>query len=251
MSTLGDLLRERRQEHQWSLEEASKRSRVQKRWLEALEKGDYEQLPADVYTRGFLRSYASLLGLPLDEVMSLYEQERGRPELVSIAPLSTPPRARSCILPGLGFALLVLVILGSVAVWIYFGKINPMTMPPTATAPIPTPTNILPTATPTVQVLLETPTPAPTVTPAETRTYEGLEAVLEFSADCWIRVIADGVETFQGTLRAGSTRTFTAQRELSIRFGNAGGVRVTLNGEDLGVQGESGQVVERTWTVEE
>ena len=81
--------------------------------------------------------------------------------------------------------------------------------------------------------------------------YEGVEALLELSAACWVRVVADGVQIFEGTLASGTTRTFTATLELEIRFGNAGGVRVTLNGEDLGVQGTPGQVLTRVWRAEE
>jgi len=67
-----------------------------------------------------------------------------------------------------------------------------------------------------------------------------------------VRVIADGAEkpAFEGTLKAGRTYTFTANLELRVRLGNAGGVRVILNGQDLGVQGSSGQVVDRVWTKE-
>jgi cytoskeleton protein RodZ len=114
----------------------------------------------------------------------------------------------------------------------------------------PTPTNILPTATPTVRVLLAPPTTTPTALASTPGTYHGLEAVLSLSADCWLRVDADGVRTYEGILRAGATRTFTATQELRIRMGNAGGVRVTLNGRDLGVQGNAGQVLEQVWTAE-
>jgi cytoskeletal protein RodZ len=249
MTTLGELLRERRLEHQWTLEDVAQRTRVRQKWLAALEEGDFGQLPADVHARGFLRAYAELLGLDAEEVFALYEQERGRPDLVSIAPLSRPPRRRSCILPGLGAIVLTFLIIAAVAVVLDRGWLNPATIPPTETPPIPTPTNILPTATPTVRLLLETPTP--TAGPTEVRTYDGLEAVLELTADCWVRVTADGIQIFQGTLRAGTTHTYTAQEELSIRFGNAGGVRVVLNGEDLGIQGAAGQVVTKTWSKEE
>ncbi len=251
MPPLGELLRQRREEFGWTLEEVAQRTRIRRHYLQALEEGKYDHLPADVHVRGFLRTYAALLNLPFEEVRALYEQERGRPTLVSIAPVSPPPRRRSFVLPGLGGAFLFVLLVGSVAIWLHWGFLYPTTIPPTATPRPPTPTSILPTATPTARLLLGTPTPTPGPRPT-VRTYEGVEAVFQVSAPCWVRVIADGAEkpVFEGTLRAGRTYTFTANLELRVRMGNAGGVRVNLNGQDLGVQGASGQVVDRVWKKE-
>ena len=251
MPPLGELLRQRREEFGWTLEEVSQRTRIRRNYLQALEEGRYDLLPADVHIRGFLRTYAALLNLPFEEVRALYEQERGRPTLVSIAPVSPPFRRRSFVLPGLGMVLFFAVIVGAIAIWLNWGFLHPTTVPPTATPRPPTPTSILPTATPTARLLLGTPTPTPGPSPT-VHAYEGLEAVFQVSAPCWVRVIADGAEkpAFEGTLRAGQTYTFTAKLELRVRMGNAGGVRVILNGQDLGVQGASGQVVDRVWKKE-
>lgn len=246
MASLGEILRERRQEKRWTLEEVSQRTRIRREFLEALEEGKYDVLPADVHVRGFLRNYAQVLGLPQDEIFSLYQQERGRPELVSIAPVSRPPRTRSFVLPSLGFALFATLAMLVCAWWVFSNFLYPAAAPPTATYPPPTPTNLLPTSTPTVRLLLHTPTPTATLgltpTPAA-----GVTAVLQISAPCWVRVTADGMQVFEGTLRSGSTHTFSAQTELQVRLGNAGGVRAIVNGQDLGVQGASGQVVTRVW----
>lgn len=246
MSVLGDTLRQRREEHRWSLDDAAQRTRIRREYLEALEEGNYKALPADVQARGFLRNYALALGLPAEELLNLYRREQGDPELVSIAPLMPLPKARSFSLPGLGFFLVALVVMFVMGYLIYYGWVKPPVPPPTATVPPPTPTNILPTATPTVRVL---PAPATvTATPTVTSTvYEGVEAVLQITADCWLRVTADGARIYEGTLRAGVSRTFRADRELIVLMGNAGGVRVTLNGRDLGIQGRPGQVLTQVW----
>ncbi len=247
MPALGDLLRERREEHRWTLEDVAQRTRISESYIKALEEGNYDRLPADVHVRGFLRNYALVLGLSPDEVISLYQRERGgEPSLVSIAPVSEPPRTRSYMLPRLGFALFATIFMAACAYLLYFGWLNPPQSQPTPTLPFPTPTNLLPTTTPTMQLILETPLPG-TTAPSTPVTYEGYEAVLQVSAACWMRVTADGVQVFEGTLSAGTERTFRAANQLSIRMGNAGGVRVILNGEDLGIQGRPGQVLTRTW----
>jgi cytoskeletal protein RodZ len=45
-------------------------------YLEHLENGNYDKLPADVYVRGFLRNYARFLGVDEAALMKLYERER-------------------------------------------------------------------------------------------------------------------------------------------------------------------------------
>ncbi|MGC8872978.1 MAG: helix-turn-helix domain-containing protein [Chloroflexia bacterium] len=244
MAPVGDTLRERREERGLTLDDVSRQTRIRREYLEALESSQYDRLPADVYVRGFLRAYAQLLGLDPTETVRAYEKERGTPELVSIAPVSTPPRVRSCVLPSVGIVLFATLAMLAFAIWAYYGWLHPTTIPPTATPRPPTATPLPPTFTPQATP----PTAGPTATP---RIYRGLEAVFQVSAPCWVRVIADGVQVFQGTLPEGSTRTFTATQELQVRFGNAGGVRVILNGQDLGVQGNPGQVVNRTWRVEQ
>ena len=59
----------------------------------------------------------------------------------------------------------------------------------------------------------------------------------------WMRVWVDG-EPFQDILlNPGESRTLSAQTHFVITFGNAGGVRLTLNGEELPPVGRSGEVV--------
>ncbi len=50
---------------------------VQERYLRWLEEGRFDLLPATVYSRGFLKRYAEHLHLPVDEILALYDHERG------------------------------------------------------------------------------------------------------------------------------------------------------------------------------
>ena len=58
----------------------------------------------------------------------------------------------------------------------------------------------------------------------------------------WIRVIADGKTTFEGTLEEGSKRTWKAQKELTVKAGNAGGVLVSVNQQEAKKMGKPGSV---------
>ena len=59
-----------------SLGEASRQTRIQVKYLEYLEEGSYDKLPADVYVRGFLRSYAEFLGVDDRILVRLYDKEQ-------------------------------------------------------------------------------------------------------------------------------------------------------------------------------
>lgn len=75
--TLGEKLRKLRSEKRIALNEVSRATRIQIAYLEHLENGNFEDLPADVYVKGFLRSYADFLGVNEQILIKLYEKEKG------------------------------------------------------------------------------------------------------------------------------------------------------------------------------
>lgn len=75
--TLGEKLRNLRGERRISLNEVSRHTRIQLKYLEYLEEGNYKKLPADVYVKGFLRGYAEFLGVDENILIRLYEKEKG------------------------------------------------------------------------------------------------------------------------------------------------------------------------------
>lgn len=74
--TLGEKLQKIRTEYHVNLSDVSRQTGIRKEHLEYLERGEYEKLPADVYVRGFLRSYARFLGVDPCALIRLYERER-------------------------------------------------------------------------------------------------------------------------------------------------------------------------------
>ncbi|MFA4817899.1 MAG: RodZ domain-containing protein [Parcubacteria group bacterium] len=75
--TLGEKLGKIRSDRRISLSEASRATKIQVKYLEYLEAGAYEKLPADVYVKGFLRNYSEFLGIDEKILVKLYEKERG------------------------------------------------------------------------------------------------------------------------------------------------------------------------------
>ncbi|MFH1142748.1 MAG: helix-turn-helix domain-containing protein, partial [Candidatus Uhrbacteria bacterium] len=60
-----------------SLDMAAEATRVQRHYLEALEKNDFITLPEAIYTRNFIKTYVSYLGGDVGYFLKCYEQECG------------------------------------------------------------------------------------------------------------------------------------------------------------------------------
>ena len=75
--TLGEKLQKMRNEKRLSLGEISRATKIQVKYLEYLENNDYDKLPASVYVKGFLRSYAAYLGVNENSLIKSFEREKG------------------------------------------------------------------------------------------------------------------------------------------------------------------------------
>lgn len=85
MDEIGHILREARENKGLSLEDIQDKTRINVRYLAALENGQYSALPTPVHTRGFLRNYARALGLDPQPLVERYLAGQGA-EYPVIAP---------------------------------------------------------------------------------------------------------------------------------------------------------------------
>lgn len=275
MSELGQMLREAREVKGISLAEAEETTRIRRKYLQALEEENYEILPPAVYVRGFLRSYATYLGLDPEEALAIYGDG------IQVSPVPREPHIISePLVPGspinweLVAGVLMLVAVAVILVLVYRQYIAPLAIQPAgptpaiveesvllpaetplaaagdaATAtPVPAATATLPPPTP----LPATPTATRTRRPTATRTRQPartqqLTLGLRVTARSWIRVVVDGETVFEGTVVPGDQRTWTARREIALRTGNAGGVVASINNRELGTLGDPGQVLDFVW----
>jgi cytoskeleton protein RodZ len=77
VESLGTLLRREREQHQVSLQDISATTKIQLKFLEAIERDEYERLPPAPFAVGFLRAYAQCIGLDPEEVVGAYYALRG------------------------------------------------------------------------------------------------------------------------------------------------------------------------------
>ncbi|MCR8845519.1 helix-turn-helix domain-containing protein [Paenibacillus sp. SC116] len=72
MSELGQMLKEARLEKGLSLDDVQEATKIRRRYLEAIEEGDYNVLPGTFYVRAFVKTYAETVGLNPDEILQYY-----------------------------------------------------------------------------------------------------------------------------------------------------------------------------------
>jgi cytoskeletal protein RodZ len=114
MESLGSYLRYERELRQISLEEIAQTTRIPLRMLQHIEDDHLDELPGEVFVRGFLKSYARSVGLDVDEVLARYGERREEDEAAPapITAITPPERGRRF---GIAIALVILLILFTLA----------------------------------------------------------------------------------------------------------------------------------------
>ncbi|SDN30017.1 helix-turn-helix domain-containing protein [Alkalicoccus daliensis] len=90
MSELGTRLQTARMEKGYSLEELQQITKIQKRYLEAIEEGDFSKMPGEFYSRAFVKSYSEAVGLDPNQIFAEHEAELPKPKKSEVQEL--PPR---------------------------------------------------------------------------------------------------------------------------------------------------------------
>ncbi|HAU30775.1 MAG TPA: hypothetical protein DCW46_00460 [Desulfotomaculum sp.] len=240
---IGETLRKTREARGLSLEDVAQLTKINLRYIKAIENDSFDALPGGVYTRGFLRSYARLLDLDHRELLSEFEKQgpveiNNLPEDHTPAAFIFPPKEPKSvkILKKTAYylAFVIIITLAGYLFWTHIVKFNGLG--PEAVKH----TNLIEN--------LKKDTRQEETAAANQK---GLNVVLEVTGGkCWMRITSDGVIKFTGTIAAGDTKSFQASERINIRLGNAGAVKVTVNGRVIGPLGKKGEVIEKEFTVQ-
>ncbi len=241
MASIGQELKRERELRGISLEEIADTTKINIRFLRALEEDRLDMLPEQFFTRGIIRTYAKYLGLDEQSALNTYlevlqtqgtqETSDGEenPELGEEAE-SFPKQKKISLL----FALMVLVIIALFVV-VYFVFRNEETPPPNTTN--------RESITQKTQETQEKPIITPPIV-QEDREIKQEELIIEIAVleKTWMEIFADQEKVDSGVKIPGERLQFKAIQEFLIHLGNAGGITYTINGEE-GIQlGEPGEV---------
>ena len=130
LTELGKRLEEARKQKNMTLDELQTTTKIQKRYLQAIEAGNYDILPGKFYARAFIKQYAEAVGLDPDKLFDEYASEVPKTEAEVSNGLSRVQKKQTSVsnTSSLFFSLLpkilvvVLVISVLVFIWLFWQK---------------------------------------------------------------------------------------------------------------------------------
>ena len=270
LTELGTRLKEARLSKGYSLDDLQEITKIQKRYLVAIEEGNYSIMPGTFYVRAFIKQYAEAVGLDAEEILNEFKKEIPNQQKEEVAQsISQSPTRRKLntrstnrlleTMPKIIVGLFIIVSV--VAFWFLYQQKLSSNQPeevqedaPVEYEQVPTPTEsavdeeeepVEETDEPAEETE-EEPVKAQTISPGaaqgETTTYElsGTETMslrIEVTGDTWV-----GIRNEQGSEQVddrvyttGEVIEFdaTANAYARIRLGNANNAKVFINDEQL------------------
>jgi cytoskeleton protein RodZ len=268
----GAALRAARERVGWSLADLAPALRIRLQYLEALEAGRIGELPGNAYALGFLRAYATALGLDPNEIARRFKAEAGAVNEKTRLRFPVPAPQRGA--PAGAVVLLgVVLAIGAYAGWYRLSgegrlpaetstqvpqRLAPLAeqvVPPSPAAPnpvvaaqVPAPPEapqadappipaISPSSAAAAAVTPLAPPPAPAAQPGQSR------ILLRANADSWVQVRdRAGPILLTRILHPGETWEVPAKPNLLLTTGNAGGTDLVVDGVPSASLGGNGAV---------
>ena len=248
MPSVGEYLREGRDALGVSLEEISARTCISVRQLDALETNRLERLPGGLFNISFARQYARELRLDEDEAatrikdaMGIVAQAPGRmpagqARVSSHGPASQLAEWASEFFRKHGGSAASLII-GATLIGGGFYSFRFLEEPGKDQQPAPA---AVVEAAPVAEAPVRQVSASAVVEAAEP--VAPIELQLEVVETVWVRAVVDGERLFEETLSRGMVKPIHAQQQVELKVGNAGGLLLSLNGQDLPAIGPRGHV---------
>lgn len=114
MESIGRYLKRTRESRAMSVEEVARATRIPAASIERIEADHFDDLPGEVFARGFLKAYARAVSLPVEDVLARYTASR-RVSYVTPLPISAPAKRSQSKRFGVAIAFVLLLILFTLA----------------------------------------------------------------------------------------------------------------------------------------
>jgi cytoskeleton protein RodZ len=241
---VGEELREARIALGVSIEDAATQLRINKRYLQALEEGRIKDLPGAAYAVGFVRSYATALGLDADDAVRRFRDMSGTAVTKSGDLVFPEPVPRRGIPTGVLAALGLALAMGGYIAWYQWSgrgervvdAVPPL--PPRLERAVETPDTQETPAAPVVVAPAPAPAPAPVpvaAPPPPVIDPDKPRVVIRAKGESWVqirdnpgnRVLTDRV------LRAGEIIEIPNRPGIVLTTGKAENLEILLDGQDV------------------
>lgn len=260
----GAILRRCREFHGITLEEASETTKIGISYLKALEEDQIREFANQAYLKGFLRIYATYLGLNSDDVARMYgklfgiQGEKPDPALTSVVP---PRQARRLIfLKKLLFPAFLLTVILITANFFKRPPVPLVRQPKPAVVVAPPPQDaavqVAQSSVRNRKVERDIPPPkterAPSEPPFPEKTItskhpadpaKGFILKIKVTQNGSLTSTVDGSESQQYELTIGDVIEWKAEKNITLELSNAGGVDIELNGKPYKSLGAPGKPV--------
>ncbi|MCA3363962.1 MAG: helix-turn-helix domain-containing protein [Roseomonas sp.] len=240
---VGEELREARIALGVSVEDAATQLRINKRYLMALEEGRVKDLPGAAYAVGFVRSYATALGLDADDAVRRFRDMSGASVAKSGDLVFPEPVPRRGIPTGVLAALGMALAMGGYVAWYQWsgrGERVVDTVPPlpprleraaeaTAGRDAPAPPVAEPLAQPPTPVAATPPPPPLRIDPDRPR------IVIRAKGESWVQIRdnAANLVLTDRVLRAGETVEIPNRPGIVLTTGRAENLDILLDGQEV------------------
>jgi cytoskeletal protein RodZ len=243
VQTVGEILRSEREKKGLSVKEIELATSIRTIYISAIEEGNYSIITGEVYLKGFIRNYSNFLGLDGQQIVDLYRQSQN-----SIASTEIIPNANSSsveqqpiketnhsnAIKWLTAGVLVLGIIGGT--WWLLDSPKSIQEPKVDKQVQPAP--VIPSQAVKEQASI----------PSTPVIIKPVTIIAKYTGQCWTSVTADNKIIYEGTPQAGETLTWTAEQNITIKAGNAGGIDIVYNGQTMGKLGTTGEVIVKTFS---
>lgn len=254
----GERLKERREALQLDLKEISDLLRIKFDYLAAIERNEIEKLPFPVYTIGYIRIYAEYLHIDPDPIIEYFSKHMSQPDSPAIMPIALVEKKRMK-----HYVLVPVALISMIFLFIFFtssGERSFLTEPvqynasPEKNSAFPAKvlsedkqTDSADSTMYSDEQILERKHDDIAEAPSEQQQAESdrLEHVLEIHAKdvTWISLDSGTHHVREILFQPGDSKKFTFYGKTVLKIGNAGGIRLTLDGKNLGTPGEPGSVL--------
>ncbi len=236
---IGKILQKARSKKGISVSQAHAATKINSEYIEALESERFELIPSPTYVRGFLKMYGEFLGVDYKSLISEYTIRYGgaakkiKKSGEKVERLKTLNSGRSSLKlssPGI-FVIICLVVLicAFFIKLVFFSGRSEDQYYKDVTSPMPAQYLDIKTASVKLPVIVS-------------RGDAQHEVEVTASEDVWIAVWLDGKEFPAGILSAGQGEKWLGGK-IHLKIGNAGGLKVKVDGKPLKPLGKPGEVV--------
>jgi len=236
METIGKYLKRVRETCGYSLEDVAGITRINLRYLEAIEKDDFEKIPGETFSHGFIRSFARCIGISDEEISrKIRETLKTEPQAVNTqnqddmaerSVVRKPGKAR-IILPAAAAVILAALLIVLFTSGRESGTIrNSKELKEVPAESIEVQPQVVAENNQVVQKKVE---------PVVLKVY-----ARELT---WISARIDDKETKEALLKPGDGVMWNGDEKVVITVGNAGGIDLDVNGKRLDPIGRRGEVI--------